>query len=131
MGLAHLRNHLPQRALHAAVPALVLPHLRYCLAVYDNGSKSNTSQLQKIINFAAKVIIGRKKFGHVSDPLQRLGWLSAGDMAIFRTNSLAHSMLSGGEPERLASVFIPNSPVRERHTRRDHMFRLPRPRSVA
>ena len=131
IGLAHLRSHLPQRALQTVIPALILPHIRYCLAVYGNGSKSNTVRLQKILNFAAKVIFGRKKFDHVSDLLQRLGWLSAGDMATLRTLSLAHSVLCSGEPERLASSFILNSQIRDRPTRQDNKFRLPRPRTEA
>ena len=131
LGLGHLRGHLPLQALRTIVPALILPHIWYCISVYGNGSKSNLTRLQKIINFAAKVIFGRRKFDHVSDLLQRLEWLSAGDMVTLRSLTLARKVLSGGEPTDLASAFIRNSDFRERHTRSDAIFRLPRPRTEA
>ena len=33
-----------------------------------------------------------------------------------------------GEPEDLAMLFVPNQNFRDRHTRQDHLFHLPRPR---
>ena len=131
IGLAHLRSHLPPRALRTVVPALVLPHIRYCLSVYGNGSKSNLIRLQRVLNFAAKLIFGRRKFDRASDLLQRLGWLSAGDMVALRTLTLARQVLRGGEPVTLASAFVRHSESRSRSTRQDRLFKLPRPRTQA
>ena len=51
--------------------ALVISRVRYCLTVYGNGTQKNFDRLQKILNFAARVIFGRRKFDHVSDLRQK------------------------------------------------------------
>ena len=84
------------------VNALVLSQVRYCLTVYGNSTSANLSRIQKIINFSAKVIFGRKKIDFVSDLLQRLGWLSADDLVAMHTLTLLHKT---GEPDVLASQF--------------------------
>ena len=80
-GLSHLRGHLPTAVLSALIHALVFSQLRYCISIYGNGKKGNLSRIQKVINFSAKLLFGRKKYDHVSDLLERLGWLGAGSMA--------------------------------------------------
>ena len=73
IGLSLLRSYLPIAVISALVSTLVLSQIRYCISVYGNGTKKNLSRLQKVINYAAKVIFGRKKFDHVSDLLEKLG----------------------------------------------------------
>ena len=116
-GLAHLRHYLPETVLSRIVSALVLSHVRYCLTVYGNGTAKNLDRLQKILNFSARVITGRKQFDHISD-VQRerereLGWLSAPDLVRCLTLTLAHKVLRHGEPEELAELFCKCSEVRD------------------
>ena len=129
-GLAHLRHYLPETALSALVSALVLSHVRYCLTVYGNGTAKNLDRIQKIINFSARVISGRRKYDHVSDVREGLGWLSAPDLVRYHTLMLAHKVLRHGEPEMLASLFNTNRDVRDRQTRQDGMLRTPRCRTA-
>ena len=125
-GLSHLRHHIPGRALETLVSALVLPHVRYCITVYGNGSQTNLNRVQKIINFAARVISGRRKFDRVSDVRERLGWMTADEMHQHRTLCQLHNILSLGEPESLASEFRTNSSRRDRKTRQDDLLHIPR-----
>ena len=74
-GLSHARHHLPNGVIGTLVTALVISQIRYCISVYGNGSKQNSERIQKVLNFAARVVFGRKKFDHVSDLLVPLGWL--------------------------------------------------------
>ena len=60
-GLSHLRSRLPSSVISVLVNALVLSQVRYCIAIYGNGSRKNLSRIQTIINYGAKVIFGRKK----------------------------------------------------------------------
>ena len=57
------------------VTALVISRVNYCLSVYGNGTKKNLSRLQKIPNFATRVIFGRRKFDHVSYLREKLDWM--------------------------------------------------------
>ena len=75
IALSHVRHYIPANLLPTIVNALVISHIRYCLAVFGNGSQKNMHRLQKIQNFALRVISGRRKFDHISDVRDELGWL--------------------------------------------------------
>ena len=79
-GLAHLKHYLPENVLSTLVSALVLSHVRYCLTVYGNGADKNLNRIQKILDFCARVISGRKKYGHILDVQRRIGWLPRAGM---------------------------------------------------
>ena len=124
-GLSHLRGHLPPSVISALVNALVFSQIRYCISVYGNGTKKNLSRIQKIINYSAKVIFGRKKIDRVSDLLGGLGWLSAEDLTSYHTLCLTHKVRRRGEPEALASCLSTVAEHHDRSTRQDHDLYVP------
>ena len=133
VGVSHLRHYLPPSTLTTIVSALVFSHVRYCLTVYGNGSAKNLQTLQKILNFAARIISGRKKFDHISDVREDLGWLDAKDLFIAQTLTVLHKVRRSGEPQSLAAQFCLNCdlPGRIRSTRQDGLLSLPRGRGSA
>ena len=129
LGLSHVRHLVPHGVITSLVTALVLSQVRYCISVYGNGSKKNMAKIQKVLNFAAKVIFGRKKFDHVTDLRERLGWLEAQQLADYSALCLTHKVLRSGEPDSLATVLRVNSDVRQRTTRQDGLLHVPRSRT--
>ena len=129
-GLVHLRHYLPVTVLTTLVSALVLSHVRYCLSVYGNGTAKNLDRVQKILNFSARVISGRRKYDHISDVQRGLGWLSAPELVRYHTLMLVHKVLRHGEPEGLARLFWRCRDVRDRQTRQDGALRAPRCRTA-
>ena len=127
-GLSHVRHSLPDGILKTIVTSLVLSRVQYCLTVYGNGSKKNFDRIQKILNFAARVIFGRRKFDHVSDLREQLKWMTPTKMVDYQTMVTAHKAIRRREPEALAALFTLKRDARERSTRQDHLFHLPRPR---
>ena len=128
IGLSHIRHYLPDGVIKTLVVALVMSRIQYCLVVFGNGTQKNFDRLQKILNFAARIIFGRRKFDHVSDLRDQLGWMAPKTMADYHTLVTAQKAIQRGEPEELATLFTLNSKTRERSTRQDHLFHLPRPR---
>ena len=128
IGLSHARHCLPDGILKTIVTALVISRVQYCLTIYGNGSQQNFDRLQKIMNFAARVIFGRRKFDHVSGLRDSLGWIPPKAMADIQTLITAQKIVRNGEPEELAAMFKNNSDARERSTRQDHLLHLPRSR---
>ena len=126
-GIAHLRHHLPPGILPVIVSALVFSHVRYCLTIYGNGSAKNLAAVQKIINFAARVISGKRKFDHISATVKELGWLTSVDLFYHQTLTSLHRIRVSGQPEYLASQFYTNRERadRVRSTRQDHLLSLP------
>ena len=90
----------------------------------------NLSRLQKILNFATRVIFGRRKFDHVTYLREKLDWMPPENMYKFQTMVTAQKVLHHGEPVTLASMFTRNrdSANRNRNTRQDNLFQLKRPR---
>ena len=121
-GLSHLRHYLPHETLPEIVSALVISHIRYCLVVYGNGSAKNQRRIQKLINFAARVISGKRKFDHVSDVRDSLRWLDAPSLVQYQTLCLLQKVRRTKQPESLAGLFTANCelPDRSRPTRQDH-----------
>ena len=130
IGLSHVRNSLPDGVIKILVTTLVISRINYCLAVYGNGTQKNFDRLQKILNFASRVIFGRRKFDHISGLRDKLGWLPPKAMSDYRTLVIAHKIMQHGEPEDLASMFTRNrdSANRNKNTRQDNLFQLKRPR---
>ena len=132
-GLSHLRGRLPSSVISVLVNALVISQVRYCVSIYGNGSKVNLSRLQKIINYGAKLVFGRKKYDHVSDLLDKLGWPSAENLSAYHTLCMVHKVRRHGEPGELAAGFATVAEVREasdRTTRQDRDLYVPRSRTA-
>ena len=74
--------------------------------MYDNGINKNLTRIQKVVNYAAKVIFGRKKFDHVSDLLGNLGWLNASELISYHTLCLTHKVRRMGERETIVRAML-------------------------
>ena len=122
---------IPSHLLHTLVNALVLSHVRYCLAVFGNGSGKNIQRLQKILNFALRAVSGRRKFDHISDVREELVWPTARQLYELHSLSFLHKIRCTGEPEALSSQLQVNSVLRSRTTRQDADLALPRVRTEA
>ena len=131
--MAHLRGHLPPDVISVLVSALVISQVRYCISVYGAGTAHNLSRIQKILNYAAKVIFGRKKYDHVSDLMHRLRWLSAENLVTYHTMCLLHKVRYHAEPEVLAGGLATVAEARGRDaavsTRQDSLLYVPRSRT--
>ena len=103
IGLMHIRHIIPPHLLPMLVYTLVLSHLRYCIPVYGSANKTNLSKLQKVLNFAARVISGRKKFEHISDVIRELGCMNVSEMISYFDLCTMHAILSHGKPDTLRS----------------------------
>ena len=90
IGLASAKNVLPLNVLPRLIDALVFSHLRYCVQVYGNASNCHLRKIQKVFNFAARIISGRRKFDRISDVTRALGWLSAREFVEFNDICLLH-----------------------------------------
>ena len=131
IGLAHVRHSIPSELLPFIVNALVVSHVRYCLAVIGNGSQLNMIRLDKILNFALRVISGKRKFDHISEVRVETGWPTSQQLYTQHSLNLLHKIRNTGEPYVLASRLNTNSDIRPRSTRQNHDLALPRVRTEA
>ena len=88
-------------------------------------------RLQKVLNFCLRAVSGRRKYDHISDVREELGWLTARQRYEVQSLNLLHKIRRTGEPQALASQISANSVLRFRSTRQDSDLALPRVRTNA
>ena len=121
-GLSHSRHCLPSSTLLTLVHGLVISRIIYCLTVYGVCNATQMKRIQKLLNFAARVLSGRRKYDHVSDVLAELGWLTAEQMYQHHSLSLLKRMVSTSEPECITDGLVTRGDVHQRTTRNaDHL----------
>ena len=86
---------------------------------------------KKILNFALRVVSGRRKFDHISNVREEPGWHTARQLYKQHTLTLLHKILATGEPQARASQIQANSSLRSRSTRQNTDLALPRVRTEA
>ena len=69
-----LRHKIPKTTKQLIIQALVFPHIQYCLTVWGSCNATQKHRIQKIINFAARIVTGFKRSQHITPALQALGW---------------------------------------------------------
>ena len=127
IALSHLRHYLPTDTLPEIVNALVISHIRYCLVVYGNGTTKNLNLIQNILNFAARVISGKRKFDPISNVRKTLGWLDSAQLFQHQSLCLLDKIQFSGQPECIARQICTNHdhPDHVRSTRQDQLLHLP------
>ena len=132
IALSHARHAIPKSVLPCLVQALTISIVRYCMSAYGTCNDTQLHRIQKILNFCARVVSGRKKRDHISDVTQRLGWMSAKQLVSYHSVCSVQSMLFTGQPEALRSTIGPPANTRHSHeTRNAGQLTLPHIRTEA
>ena len=71
-----IKHLLDKKTLLLLLNAFIFSRLFYWSTVWSNTSKSNLKKLQLVQNFAARLILGLRKFDHISEGLKSLKWLN-------------------------------------------------------
>ena len=117
--------------LERIINALVFSKLYYCSPVWSNTSKKNISKLQKVQNFAARIITGGRKFDHITPVLRELNWLSVQSHVKYILGILAFKCIKGLAPSYLSDRFRRRSAVHDRNTRNKRSLDIPGYKSAA
>ena len=119
------------RMLESIISFLVFSKLYYCSNVWSSTSKKNIERLQKVQNFAARIITGTQKYEHITPILKQLNWLPVSDMLKYFVGVLAFKCLNGLAPDYLNSYFQERLSLHDRNTRNKQKLNIPAYRSAA
>ena len=89
-----IKHLLYRKTLILVINAFVFTRLFYCSTVRSNTAKKNTHKMQLIQNFACRVILGLKKFDHISQRLKSLGWLNVCDKLFLNNVVMVHKRIN-------------------------------------
>ena len=130
LALNHAKHVLPSRVIKPIVTSLVVTCIRYCLSIYGTCGTTELHRVQKLLNFCARVVSGRRKYDHVSDVLRDMGWLSASNLVLYHRICSVRRIIETEQPTAIASTLV--SAAEHGHdTRRASRLRLPRIRTEA
>ena len=130
IALSHAKHVIPKAQLSSIVQALVMSIVRYCISVYGSCGDVQVHRIQKIINFCARVVTGRRRYDHISDAVQQRGWLTAEQLITYHTVCSVRTLMMTGRPESLAATMGQRLSVQHEHnTRNAHHFVVPRMRT--
>ena len=99
------------------------------MQVYGRAGSTTIGKLQKVFNFAARIVSNRRKYDHISDVLTALDWFNPRQLVNYSDLCMLHKLVSTGRPKLLASRYRLNHEVVSRVTRQSSHFALDKPRT--
>ena len=113
---SRIEHLLDKKTLLLLTNSFVFSKLFYCSLVQGNTSKRNIHKLQLVQNFAARVVLGVRKFDYISQR-RSLSWLDVTEKVSFNDLVLAFKCVNGLAPDYLGKYFVKRSAVHNKNTR--------------
>jgi hypothetical protein len=129
--LRRVRRSLDTESVATLIHAFVTSRIDYCNIILAEAPKAITDKLQRVLNAAARVVSGTRKFDRGLTRLLRdeLHWLSVRERVVFKLAVMVHQCLNGRTPSYLMNHCIPVSNVASRRHLRSasrHLLIVPR-----
>ena len=106
--ISRIKHLLDKKTLLLLINSFVFSKLFYCSSVWGNTSKRNLHKLQLVQNFAARVVLGLRKFDHISPGRRSLRWLDVTEKVLFNDLVLAFKCVNGLAPDYLGKNILLN-----------------------
>ena len=117
---------LDRKTLLLLINAFVFSKLFYCSTVWSNTSKTNLKKLQLVQNFAGRIVLGLRKYDHISEGLKSLRWLPIAEKLLLNVSVMVHKCLNGRAPDYLSKKFTRRQAHHDRNTPYKKYPNLPR-----
>jgi hypothetical protein len=111
--ISSIRDHLTTAACKSVVVSLVLSSLDYCNALLAGLPVSQLARLQRIQNWAARLVTKTHKYDHITPVLRELHWLPVSERITFKLLVYVYKALNGLAPQYITTLLQ----RRERHPR--------------
>ena len=116
--LNRFRRHFSAEALILIIQAHVFSQILYCLPVWGGACKNQISRVQKVINFAARVVTGTRRHEHITPTLSALQWPTIEELIKERDCLKVFRALNNCDaPKALKRMFHQRSDITTRVTR--------------
>ena len=114
--LASIRRFLTSTATATLVSAFVLSRIDYCNSLLFGSTHDVTSHLQRIQNYAARVILRLPKSSSITIHLKSLHWLPVKVRSTYKIACLCYHCLSSTAPSYVTGM-LHRKPLHTRNTR--------------
>ena len=120
-----IKHLLDKETLLLIVNSFAFSRLFYCSSVWSNTSATNIHKLQLVQNFAARIILGLRKYDHIFAGLRSLRWISVKQRLLVNDAAMMHKCLKGLSPSYLSDKFSTRAIVHDRQTRYGDSLSVP------
>ena len=103
--IRQIRKYPTQEAVQVLVHSTVISHLDYGNVLFDGLPKSSLRLLQKVQNYAAKVVLCKKKSDSMTECMKILHWLPCEKRSEFKALCLVYNSLHNNAPSYLMKTF--------------------------
>ena len=128
--ISRIRRFLDKDTCHLIVRALILSRLDYGNSLLFGSNSTDVQRLQRIQNWAAKLICRALKRDHATPYLNELHWLPVRERIIFKILVFVYKCLIGTAPGYLTSCLSPYQPGRASLRSASDITRLHEPNSI-
>ena len=110
--ISRIRQNLDKDSCHHVIRSLILSRLEYANAMLLGTNAKNIARLQKLQNWAAKIILCAKKRDHATPLLKELHWLTVRNRITYKIMVTIYKSLNGLSPSYLSSTISLHVPKR-------------------
>lgn len=110
--IAKIRKYVSMDMVKTLVMTLVISRIDNCNALLFGLPNYIISKLQNVQNAAARVIVGARKYDHITPILMDLHWLPVELRIVFKINLLTYKCLHNLAPQYLRDLLVLYSPGR-------------------
>ena len=102
--LRHIRTNFTKSSFESVIHAFITSRLDYCNSLYSGLPSSTLRPLQVAQNFAARILLQRSKFCHITPVLKELHWLPVESRIKFKVMLFTYKALNELAPSYLTSL---------------------------
>ena len=110
--LQQISKFVSESCLKTLAASFILSRLDYCNALYKNLNKCQIQKIQKLQNFAAKVVLSKSIYDHVTPCLIELHWLPVSFRVDYKIAVITFKCLHGLAPVYLSELIEEYQPIR-------------------
>ena len=121
--LKQLSKFVNKSSLQTLAASFILSRFDYCNALFKNMKKSQIQKLQKLQNFAAKVVLNKSIFDHATPCLFDLHWLPISFRIDYKIATITFKCLHGLSPQYLSDLVEIYTPSRTLRSASQHLLK--------
>ena len=126
MYLNRIKCKLTQEMRGTVVQSLALSHINYCNKIWGTAGITQLERMQKLQNFAAKIVVGNaRKYDHATPLINNLKWLKIKQKLLYDVGIFVYKYLIGRLPEWILTLTMVGN-VNPFQTRQQHNLLVPR-----
>ena len=123
------RMYMTDSSCKTMVTSLVLSKINFCCTLFFGLPQKQINRLQKLQNYAIRLVKKIPKYEHITEHRRELKWLTVESFIKFRYLCMAHDCFYGNAPLYLKNELEKHVPSRPLRTTYENTFKLPLIRS--